>query len=231
MAPVKNSQISRDPERALALSYAPAERRAALAALLDLDDTLAGILRTTREPLVGQMRLTWWHAALCALDTAPPPAQPVLQALAAEVLPRGVSGARLAGMIDGWEALLGEPLDGAALARHAIFRGAGLFEAAALVLDADDRGIECWGRGWAYADLANRLSDSRVSAIARNRGKARLPMRFGHGRRDHGNAPLSRAARALGALALSARMTLADIGVPGAPRRVARLAWHRLTGR
>ena len=73
---------ARSAERALALSYAAETVRPGVAALFSLDDTLGQILRTTREPLVGQMRLTWWHEALRALDGAPPPAQPVLQALA-----------------------------------------------------------------------------------------------------------------------------------------------------
>lgn len=214
-----------DSERALALSYAPRDARAALAALLALDATLGDVLRTTREPLVGQMRLTWWHAALTALDTAPPPAQPVLRALAAEVLPRGVTGAVLAAMVEGWEALLDEPLDGAALARHANLRGAGLFGAAATVLAAGDpRRAERLGCGWAYADVAGKLRDDAIAALARESAADRLPATF----RRH---PVERAARPLGALALIARMDLAGAGRPAAPRRVARLAWHRLTGR
>ena len=67
-----------DPERALALSYA-VEGRDALAALLALDDALARLLRSTREPALGQMRLAWWREALERLDTAPPPAEPVLR--------------------------------------------------------------------------------------------------------------------------------------------------------
>ena len=67
-----------NPERVLALSYA-GEGRGALAALLALDDSLATLLRTTREPALGQMRLAWWREALERLDTAPPPAEPSRQ--------------------------------------------------------------------------------------------------------------------------------------------------------
>ncbi|MEG3178492.1 squalene/phytoene synthase family protein [Sphingomonas sp. RB3P16] len=218
-----------DPERALALSYAPPARQAALAALFALDDTLAQVLRTTREPLVGQMRLTWWHEALSALDQAPPPAQPVLQALAATVLPRGVRGADLAGMIDGWEALLeAEPIGDDAMLAHARARGAGLFAVAGVALGgAPADPVAAAGEGWALADLARHLRDraaaDRAVALAT---RALAPI---------ATARWSRAGRALGALALSARM---DLAVPldqpiahGAPRRVARLALHRLTGR
>lgn len=216
-------------ERALALSYASPATRRGLAALLLLDDTLGRILRTTREPLVGQMRLTWWHDALCALDGAPPPAQPVLQALAAHVVARGVPGAQLATMIDGWEALLeAEAIDGDALERHAEARGRGVFVAARTVLgSAPADPAERAGEGWALADVARHMRDA---AVARQAAAAAAPaiaaataVRW------------SGAGRPLGALAHLARM---DLRVPldapiarGAPRRVARLALFRLTGR
>jgi len=118
----------RDPEFGLALSYASPDARPALLALFALDSALAGILRTTHEPMVGQMRLTWWHEALIRLDVTAPPAEPILQALARHVVPQGISGARLAGMIDGWEELLdAEALDDAGIGRHADARGGALF--------------------------------------------------------------------------------------------------------
>jgi phytoene synthase len=218
-----------DPERALALSYAPQPSRAALAALFALDATLAQILRTTREPLVGQMRLTWWHEALCALDTAPPPAQPVLQALAAEVLPRGVSGATLARMIDGWEALLdADPIAEADLLGHAEKRGVALFEMAGTVLGCrPEEPVATAGAGWALVDLAAHLSDLEIAALSASLAGARLA--------EATAQRWSRVGRPLGALAHVARMDLAYAfcrDVPrGAPRRVARLAWHRLSGR
>lgn len=217
------------PERALVLSYAPSDRSAGLAALFALDDTLGQILRTTREPLVGQMRLTWWHDALTALDTAPAPAQPVLQALAESVLPRGVSGAQLATMIDGWEALLeSEAIEPAALEAHAIGRGRTLFVAAQTVLGAASSDpVEAAGTGWALADLARHVRDPQTAQHAAHAASQAIAAAT--------SVRWSRAGRALGALAHLARMDLAiplDTPVPRAtPRRVARLAMHRLTGR
>lgn len=212
-----------DPERALALSYAPAARRAGTAALFDLDAVLAGIVRTTREPMVGQMRLTWWHQALEALDTAPPPAQPVLQALAADVLPRGVTGAGLAAMIDGWEALLDPaPLDAVALAAFGAARGGRLFATAAAVLGGAEARVELLGEGWALADLALRITDPDVAAAARRMAGERLRASFGR--------PWPRSLRVLGAFGLLARSDLAG-GQRGAPGRVGRLLLHRLSGR
>ena len=218
-----------NPEQELAFSYARAGSRSGLAALFALDATLANILRTTREPMVGQMRLTWWHEALTRLDSAAPPGEPVLQALARDVVPRGISGARLAGMIDGWEELLDAgTLDDAAIGRHADARGGTLFAMAGEMLGARDTDpVVPAGKGWALADLGRHLADRSIAERVLRLAAAPLV--------EAGLARWSRAARPLGALAQIARMNLAvplDMPLPiGAPRRVGRLLLHRLRGR
>lgn len=218
-----------DPETALALSYAPPRARAALEALFALDAALAGVLRTTREPLVGRMRLTWWHEALTALDRAPPPAEPVLRAVVSAVLPLGVSGAELALLVDGWEALLERaPPAAGEMALHAAGRGERLFLAGGRIAGAAAGDpLAAAGRGWSLADLARHLDDGAAARMALHLAAASLAEATG--------ARWSRAGRALGALAHLAAMNLAtplDRPLPaGSPRRVARLAWHRLTGR
>lgn len=203
-----------DPERALALSYAPADRRAALHALFALDDRLSAIVAAARDPTIGLMRLTWWADALERLDTAPPPAEPVLTAIAAHVLPLGVTGVELAAMIDGWERRLDpDTFDPAAYAAE---RGGRLFAAAATVLGVDDARVGAAGEGCALSRLP------RSPAVA-DLARARLRDLFGQ--------PWPRVLRPLGALALLARFDLAGTTSPGSPRRVARLLWHRLTGR
>lgn len=211
------------PEQALALRYAPTQAQQALAALLALDDTLGQILRTTREPIVGQMRLTWWHEALTKLDSASPPAEPVLQALAASVVPT-VGGAALATLIDGWEALLEPMLDDDALALFATGRGGRLFTAMARICGVEDARIAVAGEGWALADLSRRMSDPALADRVRDMARARIDAAMvGVWPRD---------ARALGALALLARDDL-RAGAPavGSPRRIGRILIHRLTGR
>jgi len=217
-----------DPELELALHYAPRDGLPGLEALFALDASLGQILRTTREPMVGQMRLTWWHKALGDLDTAPPPAEPVLQALAKDVLPKGVAGARLAAMIDGWEELLEPELDEAAMLRHAAGRGGVLFEiAGVLVGAAASDPLALAGEGWALADLSRHLSDRPTAEWALARAAEPLAAATG--------VRWSPRARALGALAHLARMNLAiafDQPIPvGSPRRVGRILLHRLTGR
>ena len=96
----------RDRERWLACLYAAAPACPGLVALLALDAELAQLVATTTEPLLGEIRLAWWRDRLIELDTQPAPAQPLLQALQARVLPR-LSGAELATLEDGWLARLG----------------------------------------------------------------------------------------------------------------------------
>src|SRR5688500_15300158 len=85
----------RDRDRYLATLYAPAAVRPALFALHALDIELAAVVDPTTEPMLGQIRLAWWREQLQALDSGGVAAQPTLAALAAEVLPRGISGASL----------------------------------------------------------------------------------------------------------------------------------------
>lgn len=216
--------IVEDPERDLVLTYARADRRAGLAALLALDDALARLLRTTREPALGQMRLAWWREALEKLDHAPAPAEPVLKALEAEVLRHGVTGASLVPIVHGWEVLIEEEqLDADAMRRFGEGRGQ-LFVAAGAVLGAAGDPLAQAGQGWALADLAGNLEDEKERAAARDLARPLLE--------DAARARWSRPARALGALAHRARLDLAEAPkAAGAPSRVGRLLWHRLTGR
>lgn len=209
---------SEDPERALILAYAPTEGRAALAALLALDDALAQVLRTTTEPALGQMRLAWWREALERLDQAPPPAEPVLEGLARA----GLAGTPLVPIVHGWEVLIEEEqLDADALRRFGEGRGS-LFAAAGRAMGASGDPLEAAGQGWALADLARNLKKTDEAATARVLAGPLLATATA--------ARWSRGGRALGAMAHLARRDLAG-EAKGAPARVARLLWHRLTGR
>ena len=212
--------ISADPLRELALSYAPKEAQAGLEALFALDAVLGRILRTTTEPMVGQMRLAWWREALERLDVTPAPAEPVLQAVVRDALPLGAAGAALSRMADGWEVLLGD-IDDGALASHASDRGALLFGQAGAVIGAGSNDpLGAAGRGWALADLAANVGDAKMADRARVMAKEAF--------QEMRRSQWSPRGRSLGALALAARL-----GLEGAPRPwwVARLGWHRISGR
>ena len=209
-----------DPLRDLALSYAPRGTQAGVKALFSLDAALGQILRTTSEPMVGQMRLAWWREALARLDVTRSPAEPVLESLARDALPLGATGVALSRMADGWEVLLGE-LDGDALTSHAKERGAVLFALAGSVIDADrEDPLDAAGRAWALADLSANIGDAKVA----DRARLMANQAFG----EIAGKRWSRRGRALGALALAARLALDG---PPRPWWVARLAWHRIGGR
>lgn len=210
-------------ERRLVLTYAPSlEAGAALAALFALDDKLAETLRTTSEPMLGQIRMQWWHDALHRLDSAPPPAEPVLQGIARDVLREGVSGASVAGVVDGWQMLLQTELDDAALLAYAE-RGRRLFEIAGLVAGVDGADpVAKAGEGWALADLSGKLSDPGEAAAARRIAEGLLA--------EACAARWSRNGRALGAMTHLARLELGGEPV-GSPKRTLRALWHRMSGR
>jgi phytoene synthase len=220
--------IPSDPERALTLAYAPAAVRPALAVLWQLDERLGAIVAATREEQLGAIRLTWWREALERLDAVPPPEEPLLKAVATELIGRGIGGAALGDIADGWAALLAAlPLDTEALEAHAAQRGGALFRNAGALLGAEAPQLTAAGEGWALIDLAFHVSDQETAGRAVAMARERLA-----GASDwHWPARL----RPLGALTmLASGDAAAGLTVkrrPGSPKRVARALLHRLTGR
>lgn len=205
-------------ERRIVLSYLPATARMRVHALLALDDRLGTIVAVARDPLIGQMRLAWWHDALCALDSAPSPAEPILKGIQAEVLPHGVSGRSLAQLVDGWEALLAVENDpDRMLTRYAADRGTILFLAGAALLGVSDSRLADIGQGWALAEAYRRTGRGRREALAQ------LSDLMAH--------RWPKELRALSAMALGARLDLTGAATAGSVTRAARLFRHRLTGR
>lgn len=213
-----------DPDRILALSYVPARRRPAVEALWKLDLAMGQALAGGREPLISQIKLAWWREALEKLDRAPAPAEPVLQAVAAYVLPAGVSGAELAAMEAGWAVLLSpEPLTRAELESYAAARGGLLFRHSAALLGGGHEAALGAGEAWALVDLARHSAeatdiDAAVEAARAQARPARWPARL----------------RPLGMLAVLA-LRDAEPDRPrweaqGAPGRMIRMLRHRLTG-
>jgi 15-cis-phytoene synthase len=151
--------------RPIIFAYAPSKARSDLSALFDLDEALGRILASTTEPMIGQMRLTWWHERLAALGSERVPAEPVLGAIS-DMAERGVAtGEALAAMVEGWEALLEPlPLDNQALETFAKQRGDVLFTMAAQICGRSvPHGM---GAGWALIDFAMHCSDERTAANA-----------------------------------------------------------------
>ena len=151
----------------LALGYAPRQSHDALKALWTLDDALGRIVSTTTEPLIGQMRLTWWYEQLQNLHSATTPAEPVLIELARVMPGYDISGAALAALVEGWEVLLEPlPLSNDQLRAYATMRGDRLFALSAKITGRDVP--EGLGAGWALIDFATHCLDR----VTRERAKA-----------------------------------------------------------
>jgi 15-cis-phytoene synthase len=205
-----------DPESGLALAYAPREHRAALALLWGLDERLGAVLRAARDPMIRAIRLAWWREALEALDHRAGPGEPLLDAIAARLLPAGLSGKALAGIEEGWAALAEDIPDMEALSHHAALRGGRLFALSAQLLGAGTADVRSAGEGWALIDIMPALDQAE-------REGARLMARE---RLGGGGARWPRALRPLAVLSALARHdAMAPPGTerrPGSPARVAR---------
>ena len=211
----------------MALAYVPARHRAAIAALWNLDAAMADVLRSTSEPMLGQIRLAWWRERLQELDGGAVPAEPRLRAAAAELLPRGIRGAELAGLEGGWLRLLLDDFPWTVATSEAVwFRGRLLFGFAAALLGERGEAIEAAGGVWALADTARHCSDLKSRALlldqARSLGRGLGSMTFGQRVR-----PLSM----LAALALRDASRGEPMEPEGTPARAWTLLRHRVTGR
>ncbi|MFT4026525.1 MAG: hypothetical protein QM676_06960 [Novosphingobium sp.] len=199
----------------VALAYASAESRAAWLGLFALDRRLAQLVRETREPMLGQIRLAWWRERLAEPSVKRPRGEPLLALL-------GDDAALLAPLIDGWEAMLGEaPLSREALTTFAAGRAEALAGLArSLGLESDIAETARIGRAWALADLAGRLShpeecDRAAALLAAESGApARLPRAMRPLVVLHGLAlrDLHRGADASGMGALLATLRLGILG-------------------
>lgn len=214
--------LSLDPDRTLALSYVPAQCRGAVDALWRLDVALGSVLATGRDDMISRIRLAWWREALERLDGGSPPAEPVLEALARQVLPGGVSGAELAEMEQGWARVLpSEPLTPDALAGYAADRGGRLFRYSARLLGGDEEPAAAGGEAWSLIDLARHSGNAAdVAAALEAAGRVAVPPAW------------PRALRPLGMLAVLARRDLcrSEWEKQGSPWRMLRMLRHRLTG-
>jgi hypothetical protein len=144
------------------------------------DARLADVVRTTSEPLIGQMRLTWWYEVLTDEAQSKGRGDPLVDGWRAAGLT--ATNGCLA-MIGGWEQMIGqEAPDDLALRAFAEERGGGLF--AALAGEAGDAPslLRNAGAAWALWDLSGHVTDmataDRAIALARGYLPAASKMRW-----------------------------------------------------
>lgn len=144
------NSISSFPVR-LALSHAPLSQRAPAQALFALDSRLGQFVSQASEPLVAQLRISWWREQLAKPADQRPKGDEVLDALS---LHWPQVDASMTAIVDGWERLLAEPPLPEEAADEFVDTRAGIFDL--LGNSQDARGA---GRAWAAADLISRTSD------------------------------------------------------------------------
>lgn len=162
------------------------------------------------------MRLAWWRDTLAS----PPSSWPVGEAVL-ELLRDWRDPGALVPLVDGWEALLGETLDAAAISAFAGGRGEA-FGQLARELGHDRQAATACARLWALGDLAANLSHAgeRSAVLAAAAGPPPHP-------------GLPRALRSLAVLAGLARRSLARGGAPllDGPGAMLHAVWLGITGR
>lgn len=188
---------------------------------------MGDVVRTTHEPQLGPIRLAWWRERLEELEGAgATPAEPRLQAVARELLPRGVSGHDIAGLEAGWLRLF-DPFPWTSETGEAIWlRGNLLFGTAARLLGKPDEAAQAAGGLWALVDAARGCSDaeSRGMLLAQARKVAR-------------GLAAARIARPLRPVTMLSAVAMRDCraGEPfepeGTPARALAMLRHRVTGR
>ncbi len=196
----RNTQEMTPPTN-LAIAYAPLRVRSAFALLLQIDNRLANILRSSREPMIGQIKMAWWREAFGQAPHQRPKGEPLLQALTEidDLIPHTA----LEALVLGWEILLGsERWNQEDIDRHADLRTEAIFQTFAHWIGSE-RDIRPIGRLWALETLRMAFPER----VADNITLPPAPL------------PKVRALRPLSILALSMRT---DSGL--------RLVWHALTG-
>jgi 15-cis-phytoene synthase len=158
-----------DPDRWLASRFiGDAQVRADVVALYAFNAELARIAETVREPLMGEIRLTWWREALDEVFAGGSVRRhPVTQALAAVVRRRGLSRAPLEAMVEARFSDL-EPvtLDDDATLEVYIDATAGAVMALAIAVTAgvDAETVRSAARAWGLAGLL-RLRQAGVERL------------------------------------------------------------------
>lgn len=145
-----------DPDRWLSSRFiGDAQARADVIALYAYDHELARAPKVASNPLLGEIRLTWWREALDEIyEGRPVRRHPTAQALAVAVTRRGLLRAPLEAMIDArYRELDPVPMGDTESLKWARDTGGAAAELAAMILDphADPRPARAAGVLWALS--------------------------------------------------------------------------------
>lgn len=214
------------PEQMLALAYAPTTTRDALSALWELDARMRRIFGSGRDETIAQIKLAWWQERLADLRPGQALGEPLLTRVSAIAVSDDVRRA-LSSLVAGWRELpLAEPWTGGEVDAHAASRGRALLALGVGILGAQvDEAYMQAGEAYALSDVAGLAADPATRILVRDMAR----LRFASGLPRVWPKPL----RTIGMLVALARRDVVSgrDERPGSPARMARMAWHGLTGR
>ena len=186
----------------------------------NLDLAFADVVATSSDLRLGAIRLAWWRERLEALDEGvAPPAEPRLQATAAQLLPSDVTGKELSQLEDAWLPLLQPFAWGDDQAEGLMLRGRILFGIGARLLGTPSDQAEHAGAFWSLVDGEHHCREPQSRDMLRQRAAWLLPQ---IGR------PMPRSVRALTVLAALAAADLIREG--SGLKRLSAAVKHRLMG-
>ncbi|HUO20923.1 MAG TPA: squalene/phytoene synthase family protein [Caulobacteraceae bacterium] len=232
---VDHSVARADPDRWLASRFVDdREARADLIALYAFDHELARALAVASEPLMAEIRLTWWSEALDEMfERRPVRAHPVAQALALAVQRRGLARGPLDSLIDARLHRIDDApfADEGALFAHLDGTAGAVMQAAAAVLGRDDGlpAVQSAGRAWGLARAAVELSPEYLpQSLTPDRIRAMTRQAIAGARKALQDLPVK-------AFPAVAYITLAPAYAagrrPGLLEKQARLLWAVASGR
>lgn len=147
----------------LLMAYAPPQERVWQGLVWALDERLAGVVRTVREPAIAAIRLAWWRDALVHADQSKGRGEPLIEAWRTHEHNADIPSL-VDHLIDGWTVLLEtEELTMSALHAYAEARGSALFSLLAAKASDGAPSVELMGALWTMWDLAGHLSDDAAA--------------------------------------------------------------------
>ena len=169
-----------DPDRWLATRFiADPQARADVVALYAFDHELARAPKVASNPLIGEIRLTWWREALDEIFEARPVRRhPTAEALAAVVARRGLARDGLEALIDArYSELDATAMDAAETLDWARGTGGQAAVLAAAILDAATDAEAARGAGAAWAVGRRPGADFKPELAEARRAVRRLSLR------------------------------------------------------
>ena len=188
-----------DPDRWLASRFvSDAQARADLIALYAFDIELARALSVASEPMMAEIRLTWWAEALDEIfEGRKVRAHPVAQALAEAVARRGLKRGPLDSLIDTrmQEAYRPPFADEGTLFVHIDGLSGALMQAAASLLSGQDvqlGAVQDAGRAWGLARAGRQIDPERMPAsLTPERMRSMVRQSVRAGRKAMGQLPVA----------------------------------------